>query len=63
MAEKTYKELLELGDNELIKNKDFAKAEDYYNQAMTSQPLGIDGINAMIVCKKLMKHKVEDSLL
>ena len=37
--------------------------EKYYQEAMDLQPLGIDGINAMIVCKKISKQKVSPALL
>jgi len=59
----TYKELLELGDKELSQNKNYNQAEALYNKAMKLQPFGIDAINALIVCKKLMKSEVDQSLL
>lgn len=62
MSKAQYKEYLEKGDNELIQNKDFKKAEEYYQMAMDSHPLGIDGINAMIVCKKLQKVPIDGDL-
>lgn len=47
----TYKELLELGDKQLLEHKNYKEAERLYNKAMKLQPVGIDAINALIVCK------------
>lgn len=59
----SYKELLEEGDKELLQHKDYIKAEELYKKAMDLQPYGIDAVNALIVCKKLMKVSVDETLL
>jgi len=45
----TYKELLELGDKQLLEKKNYSEAENLYNKAMKIQSFGIDAINALMV--------------
>jgi tetratricopeptide (TPR) repeat protein len=59
----TYKEFLEHGDKQLLEKKNYSEAEILYNKAMKLQPSGIDAINALMVCKRLMKQEVDTTLL
>ena len=58
----SYKELLEKGEKQLLEFKDYTEAEKLYKEAMVLKPSGVDVINALIVCKKLMKTDVDEEL-
>lgn len=47
----------------MSESKDYKMADQLYQKAMKMQPDGIDAINALIVCKKLMKTEIDDTLL